>query len=508
MAGIKEIFGGHGVVATYMGAIMNEKGKVEWNDASVSNTAIGPSTASRVPFLLSYTAAEAGHPKDFAKALETLRNRSGSALAHDEAPDGDELVDSFPMFPELFAAELFQLDVPQSSSSVSGFLPQVAPGSGAHEGLLRQRAAELIALLEGSAKSSSPHDIVTDFLTPTNLGLCLENFFYHAYRHVPIVHKASFEIASAELPLLLSILVVGAVWSYPRDTYFMALDTVELAERCIFESTLFRELQDPETMCHSARSTAALPLLQAATMLVSISFAFPNAEYRRRFREQRFPEMISVTRSLRLGSEKSSDLLTSTSFEWSDYIFRESCSRVVYYIYLLDCHISTLYAVLPRMPVLEMQAPLPSNELAFGSDNAEVCREKLFGDHAIPQLSLVDVVKSLMAVEHTSRDLCTLTAFPLFLAVGALQAMIFTAKTQLLENFQSAHFERALARWKEAWDLSGDARNSPKEVGFMVHAEEVWLLACKILKSDASSLIPRFGVNDMAQVRRWLQELD
>ena len=36
----------------------------------------------------------------------------------------------------------------------------------------------------------------------------------------------------------------------------------------------------------------------------------------------------------------------------------------------------------------------------------------------------------------------------------------------------------------------------------MVHAEEEWLLARKVLKSDASELILRFGVNDMAQVRR------
>jgi hypothetical protein len=90
----------------------------------------------------------------------------------------------------------------------------------------------------------------------------------------------------------------------------------------------------------------------------------------------------------------------------------------------------------------------------------------------------------------------------------ALQAMVFTAKTQLLENPQSVRFERALTRWKEIWDRSRDVRSSPREVGFMVHAEEVWLLAQKVLKSDASELISRFGVNDMAQVRRWLAELD
>jgi hypothetical protein len=86
--------------------------------------------------------------------------------------------------------------------------------------------------------------------------------------------------------------------------------------------------------------------------------------------------------------------------------------------------------------------------------------------------------------------------------------MIFTAKTQLLEASQSVRFERALARWKEIWDQSQNSRTSSKELGFVVHSEEVWLLAHKVLKLDASKLVARFGVNDMTHVRRWLAELD
>lgn len=291
-----------------------------------SSTITESNAGSKVPFLLSYTAAEAGNPKDFARALETLKNRCGNTLPQDE-DSGDETLDSFPVFEELFAAELFQLDVPQSSSNVFDFLPQATSDSDIHEEIFRSRASELIGFLEGIANPAPPHELVTNLLTPANLGLCIESFFHHAYRHVPIVHKASFEIATTELPLLLSVFVVGAVWSYPRDTYFMALDMVELVERSIFEDMLFKKLQDPETKDLSPRSKGVLPLLQAATMLVSISFAFPNAKYRRRFREQRFSDLTSVTRSLRFANEKSSNPLIPASFEWSDYVFRESCNR-------------------------------------------------------------------------------------------------------------------------------------------------------------------------------------
>jgi hypothetical protein len=85
--------------------------------------------------------------------------------------------------------------------------------------------------------------------------------------------------------------------------------------------------------------------------------------------------------------------------------------------------------------------------------------------------------------------------------------MIFTAKAQLLDAPQVLRFERALARWKEVWDHSQKARPVSKDNGFMSHAEEVWLLAHKMLASEASQLIPKFEVNDMSQCRRWLAEL-
>lgn len=85
--------------------------------------------------------------------------------------------------------------------------------------------------------------------------------------------------------------------------------------------------------------------------------------------------------------------------------------------------------------------------------------------------------------------------------------MVFTAKTQLIDQDQKGRIERALARWKETWDISRVTRAASRHTGFMVHGEEVWLLARKMLRSDVSKLISRFEVDDMSQVRRWLAEL-
>lgn len=86
--------------------------------------------------------------------------------------------------------------------------------------------------------------------------------------------------------------------------------------------------------------------------------------------------------------------------------------------------------------------------------------------------------------------------------------MIFTAKAQLIDLSQGGRFQRALVRWKNIWDHPEEGHRHGSRGGFMVHAEELWLLAHKFLKSDLKTLVSQFGTGDMAQARRWLAELD
>jgi hypothetical protein len=110
----------------------------------------------------------------------------------------------------------------------------------------------------------------------------------------------------------------------------VVLDIVEQAETCIFESHLFKQLQGSSIKDVMASSPGVLPLLQAATMLVSISFVFPNADHRRRFRTQRFSDLMSIVHLLK--TDNNGEFLLpvvdgAAHFEWADYITQESCSR-------------------------------------------------------------------------------------------------------------------------------------------------------------------------------------
>lgn len=280
--------------------------------------------ATRVPFLLSYTLAEPGDPKDFAYALETLNGNNDTSFVNEAFDVNETFLQAFPIFVPFFSTEMLQYNA----------LPEVeAPGQHAsdeYSAIFQARAAELVQLLEnaGRATNCSSSTTVGSLLTAGNLALCVDTFFRNAHKHLPIIHEPSFTPEDAETSLLLAIFVVGAVWSYPRDTYFMVLDIIEMIEKCIFEGQIFQELREVR---QNDRTTSPhiIALLQAATLLVSISFAFPNPDHRRRFRDHRFLDLIAAIRLL--PCEDAKDDLTPASdpesFEWSTFITRECCNR-------------------------------------------------------------------------------------------------------------------------------------------------------------------------------------
>lgn len=243
-----------------------------------------------------------------------------------------DLFNPFSKLAPLFPAELVQFDdSPIGLVRIDHGLKTEKTYAN-HDEQIRKRTIELVELFKSfhGTRLLRSQEIIDTLLVPGILMETVDLFFRYAHRHIPIIHEPTFDIASVELSLLLSIFLVGSVWSYPRDTYFMALDIVEMAEKCIFESEMFKNL-----LLHDVKKVTGaciLPVLQAATLLVSISFGFPNAEIRQRFRYHRLSDLVSIARSLKSESIKlhqhcSENAATS---EWTDYVALESHNRSAY----------------------------------------------------------------------------------------------------------------------------------------------------------------------------------
>lgn len=284
--------------------------------------------STRVPFLLSYTAAENG--KDFAHALETFKEATHNASPNEKSNPAD--VGSFPTLLPLFATQMFDFDLSPAPPHSPVLAPQAQDFLDVSYNGIEPRIAEISTFLESlcEAASSTSPGAMEMLQTPADLAICIDSFFQNAYKHVPIVHRPTFAIESVELPLLLAIVVVGALWSYPRDTYFMVSDIVELAEKCVFESEVFVQLREfgPKSCPISLPRTLAL--LQAATVLMAISFSLPVYELRRRFREHRYPDLVALVRQLQGDLVKSgmgTTMHASQNFDWKRYLTIETSNR-------------------------------------------------------------------------------------------------------------------------------------------------------------------------------------
>jgi hypothetical protein len=297
----------------------------------------GIGTASRVPFLLSYTAAGAGDPNDFAHALETLKYADDDAATEQMVSAEQTLPHTFPLLLPFFAAGMYDFELSNGPNHSIELQTYDAEAHDARDHVLRDRVGELITLIGSTGRNSTspPESTVRALFTPSNLSLCIESFFRNAYKHVPIVHEPSFKVETTNLQLLLSVFVVGAVWSYPRDTYFMVFDIIEMVEQCIFESEICQDVLKNGTKAEHVSLSDLLSLTQAATMLISISFAFPQSERRRCFRERRFSDLISIMRplqadSLKRGAPSLLPVSAGLLLDWENYIDFETSNRSVH----------------------------------------------------------------------------------------------------------------------------------------------------------------------------------
>ena len=128
----------------------------------------GIGTASRVPFLLSYTAAGAGDPNDFAHALETLKYADDAATEQMVSAKQTH-PHTFPLLLPFFAAELYDFELSDGPNHSTELQTYDAEAQDAHDHILRDRVGELITLIGSTGRDSTspPESTVSALFTPS-----------------------------------------------------------------------------------------------------------------------------------------------------------------------------------------------------------------------------------------------------------------------------------------------------------------------------------------------------
>ena len=174
-----------------------------------------------------------------------------------------------------------------------------------------QSAAILHALLGKAAllnlNDQEQADISQDLnylFVPSKIEKSITCYFEFWHPHCPMVHRPSFSIETAPIPLLISMTLMGAMYSqveHEVDSSKAALDLAELFIYSLDDFTDEFEIQQmlkfssvPSQNQPSVPSYLALKNLQAAYLMIVVQTWAGNSAARKRAIETRFSTVIKV----------------------------------------------------------------------------------------------------------------------------------------------------------------------------------------------------------------------
>ncbi|KAI9373636.1 hypothetical protein BJX61DRAFT_533032 [Aspergillus egyptiacus] len=162
------------------------------------------------------------------------------------------------------------------------------------------------------------------FFSRENVVRSINAFFDRVYNSNPIIYRASFNINTTSLNLVLAVLLLGATCLSPEDASAAEV-YYEAAEYCIFEGQEFRRLLYEEE--HPLLSAENIQLIQASLLIMLLGFKGP-LEVRRRVRIQRFPALVSIVRLLDMTKAINNIVLNEDLTNLQNYIHKETVVRL------------------------------------------------------------------------------------------------------------------------------------------------------------------------------------
>ncbi|TPX07530.1 uncharacterized protein E0L32_002133 [Thyridium curvatum] len=410
--------------------------------------------------------------------------------------------------------------------------------------LFMTRGSEIVSLLHDTiATKHSPNIISTpwsesleamcsEFFGPDNIEKFLDLFWTFWKPNWPAIHKAGFDISSVSAKLLAAMAILGASLSPDTRDRAMAHLWLNPVEQLVFDDELFWQesclaWDEPHT---GPLRKAQLEILQAGFCVALYQTWEGSKESKRRIRRFRFSAVVSLARDIGFssGSLRTVDTSSITTFDWEEYVLRESLIRVFHYVFALDSGLALFYRHPPRMVLSEAVMELASPEQCFEAQSAEECfvalkvwRDGLDGTEPTTISSALAAICTEKPTPGALRLFPKLSVLNMFTMVSGLYGMSFRLETSMMYGEEVSRVQAGLERWRELWPSADRDEELTKrssleyppghEVGFMKYAPEYWLFARLMLDRIRSGKVEdKVGVakcedTDMEQLHKMLQ---
>ncbi|RDW92378.1 hypothetical protein BP5796_01772 [Coleophoma crateriformis] len=353
---------------------------------------------------------------------------------------------------------------------------------------------------------------------PSRLQRLKNQYFETWHRNCPILHQASFDLDTAPTPLLLSITLIGALYSQVDQEASAARTLLDIAEMHVYSiEDLTEEFEVRQTMrvsgSESVLSPLALPHLQAAYLMICAQFWGGNKAARKRAVELRFAVVVKIARKMGLNKARH-----SYNVDVDERLFNIMTS--------LDCAFSFFSNFPCRLTLSELQCDLVCDQTTFASSHP--FSEP--GSRLSRRLTLIEAFQALFgrksSLQKTEADQVELNVMDLFILIHLLyvytqvQIMLFASSPvpkpppDDAKPFDTslAHIKTALLRWRNMWT---HLRNrTPVRIwntlGFFNNAYNYWLVTQLLINNKSSaSVLMGMEVNcedALARLRALLRE--
>ena len=270
--------------------------------------------------------------------------------------------------------------------------------------------------------------ICRDFFSPTNLRKFLVVYWSFWNPNWPVIHKPTFHESTTPATLLAGMAIMGAFLSpSPEDkrTATLLSDAVEewifsddeLCDNPIAQSNDDQEESQIQKRLHAMRAAYCVLLYQTWE---------GTEESRRRCRQIRFTQLISVARSLGWSRAAHGDLQKylnrgSSYSNWKTFVLREELIRTFDYIFLLDSCFVIFNNTPPRIILREVQIELSCPESCFQAgdpeswlSNLNLCANTTTGRNRIRLSDLMSVLDNGYINEECWQLLTQMTTLNFF----------------------------------------------------------------------------------------------
>ncbi|KUJ20601.1 uncharacterized protein LY89DRAFT_578525 [Mollisia scopiformis] len=368
-------------------------------------------------------------------------------------------------------------------------------------GVLEQRAFDIRSKLKFASDIMNPPHTpppevlqALELITADSIAAWIKLYFRHWHKHAPMVHEATFNPCHAAVPLVLSLMSLGAMYSKETEHVAklkMLLDTMEWY---IFSLPgLNDEYELPGRTYVKQGDNASqewlqyqLEELQGAYLMIVLQYWTGNAVARTRVRQQRFPRVDAIFHHLEvLTMQHSPDFEIKDQSSFTKWIRKESYIRTATLAIMLDHAFGIFNNVPPRFQWAEIDLPFPSDDHFFKTTNFEDMVAKSIQPKRSMKIkdAFLNLFTPPMSMEQDLSSLRqrALTALDMQMLIHFLYTHVWTStfsnpmaclpSTDI--HHLTAPFKTALHNWKLIWDeiKSSSLETEWNKLGFQRTAE-------------------------------------